>query len=69
MGGADMEPKSLSGVNEHLEALSELGDPLDVLHQTLDFEYFSGWLVEERVTAMAARAAVRPSILWPWSRS
>lgn len=41
-----MDPKSLFSLNDHLEALSEHGDPLEVLNQTIDFEYFRGWLVE-----------------------
>ena len=32
--------------SDHLEALSKDGDPLDVLQQTVDFEYFRAWLVE-----------------------
>jgi transposase len=30
----------------HLEVLSKDGDPLEVLQQTVHFEYFRGWLVE-----------------------
>lgn len=30
----------------HLERLSKIGDPLEVLEATVDFEYFRGWLVE-----------------------
>lgn len=33
-------------VSDHLEALSKDGDPLEVLQQTVDFEYFRSWLVE-----------------------
>ncbi len=36
----------LFGLSEHLERLSEDGDPLEVLEATVDFEYFRGWLVE-----------------------
>jgi len=41
-----MEQRSLFGLVEHLEALSEHGDPLEVLDATIDFEYFRVWLVE-----------------------
>ncbi len=41
-----MEQRSLFGLSEHLERLSKVGDPLEVLEATVDFEYFRGWLVE-----------------------
>ena len=41
-----MDPKGLFGLCEHLEKLSGHGDPLEVLEQTIDFDYFRGWLVE-----------------------
>jgi IS5 family transposase len=41
-----MDPHSLFSLNDHLEALSQHGDPLEVLEHTVDFEYFRGWLVE-----------------------
>jgi hypothetical protein len=41
-----MEQRSLFGLSEHLERLSKIGDPLEVLEATVDFEYFRGWLVE-----------------------
>jgi IS5 family transposase len=41
-----MEQRSLFGLSEHLERLSKIGDPLEVLEKTVDFEYFRGWLVE-----------------------
>jgi IS5 family transposase len=41
-----MDPQSLFSLNDHLEALSQHGDPLKVLEQTVDFEYFRSWLVE-----------------------
>jgi len=41
-----MKQQSLFGLSEHLEKLSEHGDPLEVLDVTVDFEYFRGWLVE-----------------------
>ena len=41
-----MHPRSLFSLAEHLERLSKDGDPLEVLQQTVDFEYFLGWLVE-----------------------
>ena len=34
----------LFGLSECLEALSRDGDPLVVLDETMDFEYFRGWL-------------------------
>ena len=41
-----MDPHSLFSLNDHLEALSQHGDPLEVLERTVDFEYFRSWLVE-----------------------
>ncbi|MEO0923001.1 MAG: transposase, partial [Pseudomonadota bacterium] len=41
-----MNPKSLFSLTEHLERLSKDGDPLEVLDETVDFEYFRGWLVD-----------------------
>jgi len=41
-----MEQRSFFGLSEHLERLSQIGDPLEVLEQVVDFEYFRGWLVE-----------------------
>ena len=41
-----MEHRSFFGLAEHLEWLSQNGDPLEVLEKTVDFEYFRGWLVE-----------------------
>ncbi|MCP4981853.1 MAG: transposase [Gammaproteobacteria bacterium] len=40
-----MNPNSLFSLSDHLERLSEDGDPLEVLEETIDFEYFRGWLV------------------------
>jgi len=41
-----MNPHSLFSLNDHLEVLSQHGDPLEVLERTVDFEYFRPWLVE-----------------------
>lgn len=41
-----MNPESLFSLSEHLDRLSEEGDPLAVLAATVDFEYFRSWLVE-----------------------
>ena len=41
-----MNPESLFSLSEHLERLSQDGDPLEVLAATVDFEYFRTWLVE-----------------------
>ena len=41
-----MDVKSLFSLSDHLEALSKEGDPLEVLQQTVDFEFFRAWLVE-----------------------
>lgn len=41
-----MEQRSLFGLSEHLERLSKIGDPLEVLEATVDFEYSRGWLLE-----------------------
>ncbi|MDF1719176.1 MAG: IS5/IS1182 family transposase, partial [Minwuia sp.] len=37
---------NLFGLSEHLERLSEHGDPLVVLDEIVDFEYFRAWLVD-----------------------
>lgn len=39
-----MDPKSLFSLSDHLDALSKEGDPLEVLQETVDFEYFRAWL-------------------------
>ena len=41
-----MKPESLFSLSEHLDRLSEDGDPLEVLDATVDFAYFRGWLLE-----------------------
>jgi hypothetical protein len=41
-----MEQRSLFGLSEHLERISKIGDPLEVLESIVDSEYFRGWLVE-----------------------
>lgn len=41
-----MDPKSLFSLSDHLDALSKDGDPLEILQETVDFEYFRAWLVE-----------------------
>ncbi len=41
-----MDPQSLFSLSDHLEALGKEGDPLEVLQETVDFEYFRAWLVE-----------------------
>ena len=40
------DPHSLLSLNDYLEALSQHGDPLEVLERTVDFEYFRSWLIE-----------------------
>lgn len=41
-----MDPKSLFSLSDHLDALSKEGDPLKVLQQTVDFEYFRSWQID-----------------------
>jgi IS5 family transposase len=41
-----MEQRGFFSLAEHLERISQDGDPLEVLDATVDFEYFRGWLVE-----------------------
>lgn len=41
-----MEQRSFFGLSEHLERLSKIGDPLEVLEAAVDFEYFRVWLLE-----------------------
>tara|TARA_R110002124_G_scaffold274973_1_gene445107 strand:+ start:9466 stop:9582 length:117 start_codon:yes stop_codon:yes gene_type:complete len=35
-----MDRHFLFSLNDHLEALSQHGDPLEVLQRTVEFEYF-----------------------------
>ena len=57
-----MDPQSLFSLNDHLEALSKDGDPLEVLQQTVDFEYFRTWLVEGLGYGYGAKGGARLSI-------
>ena len=41
-----MEQRSFFGLSEHPEALNKHGDPLEILTETVGFEYFRAWLVE-----------------------
>ena len=41
-----MEQRSFFGLSEHLERISKIGDPLEVLEAAVDFEYFRVWLLE-----------------------
>lgn len=41
-----MEQRSFFGLEEQLERISEMGDPLEVLQSTVDFEFFRPWLLE-----------------------
>lgn len=41
-----MEQRSFFGLEEHLERISMMGDPLEVLDATVDFEHFRPWLLE-----------------------
>ncbi len=41
-----MEQRSFFGLSEHLERITKIGDPQEVLEATVDLEYFRGWLVE-----------------------
>ncbi len=41
-----MRQAGLFGLSEHLERLSQHGDPLEALEATVDFEHFRGWLIE-----------------------
>jgi hypothetical protein len=40
-----VDQRSLFGLTEHLAALSEHGDPLEILDATVDFEHLRDWLV------------------------
>lgn len=40
-----MGQPGLLGLSDHLERLSQDGDPLEVFESTVDFEYFREWLV------------------------
>ena len=40
-----MDQRSFFGLEEHLDRLSQMGDPLEVLEATVDFEYFRPWLL------------------------
>ncbi len=41
-----MQQSGLFGLSEHLERLSQHGDPLEVLEATVDFEAFRPWRLE-----------------------
>ena len=41
-----MEQRGFFSLSEHLEKLSEYGDPLELLDAAVGFEYFCGGLVE-----------------------
>lgn len=41
-----MEQRGFFSLSEHLDRISQDGDPLEVLDATVDFEYFRGWLVD-----------------------
>ncbi|WP_197524363.1 transposase [Novosphingobium resinovorum] len=56
-----MDPKSLFSLSDHLEALSEEGDPLEVLQEAVDFEYFRVWLVEGFGYGAGAKGGRPPS--------
>ena len=57
-----MGQPGLFGLSDHLERLSEDGDPLEVLEATMDSEYFRGGWSRVLVMGMARRAAVIRSI-------
>lgn len=63
-----MEQRSLFGLSEHLERLSKIGDPLEVLEATVDFEYFRGWLLEGLGYGDGAKGGRLPSIRYRCSR-
>ncbi len=63
-----MEQRSLFGLSEHLEKLSQHGDPLEVLEATVDFEYFRAGLSKVSATGTEARVAGRRSIRCRCSR-
>jgi hypothetical protein len=54
-----IDPHSLFSLNDHLEAQSRHGDPLDVLVQTLNFEYFPSMQRHRSQPAAEAAAPVR----------
>lgn len=64
-----MDMHALFSLNEHLEALSQHGDPLEVLEQTVDFEYFRSWLVEWLEYGDGSRGSRPPLIRWLCSKS
>ena len=41
-----MEQQSFFGPAEHLERISQTGDPLEVHEKTVDFEHAGLWLLE-----------------------
>ncbi|GLJ00582.1 hypothetical protein Sbs19_44000 [Sphingobium sp. BS19] len=57
-----VDPKSLFSLSDHLEALSKEGDPLEILQQTVDFEFFRAWLVEGLGYGMVPRVGGHRSI-------
>lgn len=58
-----MDPSSLFSLNDQLEALSQLGDPPEILDRTVDFEYFRPRLVERQGDADRNRTGQSGQIL------
>lgn len=63
-----MDPKSLFSLSDHLEALSKEGDPLEILQQTVDFEFFRAWLVEGLGYGVGAKGGNRFLRVSSWLR-
>lgn len=63
-----MGQPGLFGLSDHLERLSQDGDPLEVLEATVGFEYFWGWLVERLGYGDGSKGVVLRSILFRCSR-
>ena len=41
-----IEQQSFVALEDHWERISQMGDPLEVLKTTVDFEHFWPWLLE-----------------------
>lgn len=63
-----MEQRSLYGLSEHLERLSKIGDPLEILEATVDFGYCRGWLSKGLDYGDGAKGGRPPSIRCQCSR-
>ena len=56
-----MEHQSFFALEEHLERILQMGDPLELLEETVNFEHFGPWLLEGSSYGDGAKAG-RPAV-------